>query len=474
MRGNPSLPDRIRLAARLALVLASPSLACGATLTVGPGESIVAALQRASPGDTVLLTGREYREHVVIDVPVTLRGVDHPRILGGYEGHVVHVRAPGTVLEGLHVAQSGTQLTRDLACVLVEADDVVIRDNVITEPLHGIYVKAANRVVIEGNRIEGRLDLVEEDRGNGIHLWNSEGNRITGNEISNVRDGMYFSFANSTIVERNVVHHVRYGLHYMYSDHNVFRDNMFENNVAGAALMYSEDIHFSRNVFARCRGFRAYGVLFQSMDDIVATENLILDNSRGVFMNNAGQILMEGNDIADNDLAVQLNGGCDGIRFVGNNFLNNLSELLLDVSDMDTQWADSERGNYWSRYRGYDLDRDGIGDVPHQIQNAFQSLEASAPGVRFYVLSPAAKILEIAERALPILVQGDAVDPRPLLRPAANSGVPWERAATMTLEPSPWAAGAYLLLTLLPYGILVYASRVPARLRRRRSTGKSA
>ncbi len=88
------------------------------------------------------------------------------------------------------------------------------------------------------------------------------------------------------MITGNHIHHVRYGLHYMYSNNNSFKDNFFDNNVAGAALMYSEDIEFERNTFARCRGFRAYGILLQSMARVTARSNLVLDNSRGIFMNN--------------------------------------------------------------------------------------------------------------------------------------------------------------------------------------------
>jgi nitrous oxidase accessory protein len=110
---------------------------------------------------------------------------------------------------------------------------------------------------------------------------------------------------------------------------------------------------------------------------------------------------------------------------VRNNFINNLSDLLLDVSDLETRWADAGGGNYWSSYRGYDLDRDGIGDLPYPIQNVFQILETRVPEVRFYLLSPAAEVLKAAERALPILRLGDAQDPRPAMFPIANSEVPW-------------------------------------------------
>jgi nitrous oxidase accessory protein len=275
------------------------SVASAATVHEVPsGGSIAAVLKQAEPGDTVYLAGGIYHENIVVNVPVVLTGAPGAVIRGGYEGNVVHITAPGTVLEELHVAEAGPRLTKDMACVLVEAEDVTIRNCAITESLHGIYVKAGNGTKIIGNRIEGRLDLIEADRGNGIHLWNSSRNHIIGNEIINARDGIYFSFANSTEVERNHIHHVRYGLHYMYSNDNSFYENLFENNVAGAALMYSEDIVFARNTFARCRGFRAYGILLQSMSRVTATSNLIIDNSRGIFMNNADTNVIEHNATA--------------------------------------------------------------------------------------------------------------------------------------------------------------------------------
>jgi len=443
--------------------LVTVPLCHGEIHTVGDGESISAALESVSPGDTVRLTGSDYAENLTIDVPVTLICDGAATIRGGYEGNVVHVLAPGVVLDGLHISEAGPHLTKDMAVVLIEADDVTIRNCTITESLHGIYVKGGNRVNILGNTIEGRLDLIESDRGNGIHLWNSAGNTVEGNEIFNVRDGIYFSFANDTEITGNHIHHVRYGLHYMYSNNNTFRENLFENNVAGAALMYSEDIVFERNTFARCRGFRAYGILLQSMARVVARSNLILDNSRGLFMNNTNASTIVGNDVVDNDLAVQLNGGCDENIFHDNNFINNLSELLLDVSDRETRWANDDNGNFWTRYRGYDLDRDGIGDIPFVIQNVFQILESDVPEVRFYLLSPAAELLRAAEETLPILKIGDAEDPRPLIRPQANEAVPWEAVEEFSMRGDPVWAAAFLLGAIAPAGVLLHLSRRPRR-----------
>jgi nitrous oxidase accessory protein len=226
----------------------------------------------------------------------------------------------------------------------------------------------------------------------------------------------------------------------MYSNHNAFHNNLFENNVAGAALMYSEDIVFAQNTFARCRGFRAYGILYQSMSHVTAESNLVLDNSRGIFMNNADNNLVSGNDVVDNDLAIQLNGGCDQNRFVNNNFIGNLSELLLDVS----------------------------------IQNVFQVLESDVPEVRFYLLSPAAELLRLAEQAMPILRLGDAEDPRPWMQPVDNAAVPWTRAGNMELQPSPLWAGLFTVMVLVPLGMLARFSYSDRRKRRPGRTGAPA
>ncbi len=443
-------PRLIKLVLVAFLLFALSLPAFTTTRAVNEGDLVMGAIQASAAGDTILIQPGNYQANLVIDRSLTLIGIGKPAVLGGYEGNVVHVLAPHTSLDGLHVSESGTRLTKDMATILIEADSVTIRNCLVTEPLHGIYVKGASAITLIGNRIEGRVDLIESDRGNGIHLWNTARNRVIDNEILNVRDGIYFSFADSTEITNNHIHHVRYGLHYMYSNYNTFVENRFEENVAGAALMYSNNIKFTKNVFARCRGFRAYGILFQSMDSTEATGNLIIDNSRGLFLNNSDTNLFTGNDVVDNDLAMQLNGGCDENRIYGNNFVGNLSDLILDVSDKGTSWNMPGDGNYWTSYRGYDLSADGVGDVPHSIQQVFQVMETKVPEIRFYLFSPASELLEIAERALPILDLGKAKDQAPHIRQLAHDDVPWESVETNMFKSSRAGAGLYLLLSVLP------------------------
>jgi nitrous oxidase accessory protein len=437
----------------------TPQCLYGNVHHIAQGDSISAVLRNALPGDTVYIHAGEYVENLRIDTPLVVIGKNYPRIRGSYNGHVILVNASGTIIEGLKISESGTRLIDDMACVRIEADSVVIRNNIITRPLHGIYVKGGSYTILSNNRIEGRLDLIPEDRGNGIHLWNSQHNRVFDNEIFNVRDGIYFSFTNKTEIYQNYIHHVRYGLHYMYSDENNFTENLFEKNVAGAALMYSKRIVFSKNVFARCRGFRAYGIFYQSMDYTKAIDNLIIDNSRGVFFSNCNFNRLENNDIVDNDLAIQVMGNGEDNIVIHNNFINNLSSLVEDNKNTRTTWAEESGGNYWSDYQGYDLDGDGLGDVPHKIQNVFQVLETNIPEIRFYLYSPAAEILEIAERSLPILELGTEKDLFPIFRPIKNSNIPWSETEELRIAANPLFAIGYFFGGVLPFFFLLYLSR---------------
>jgi len=433
----------------------------GTAFVVQNDQTIAAKLAQCSPGDTVIVKKGVYSENLIIDVPIYLKGENQPSIKGSYKGNVILITAPGAIIEGLRIQEAGTRLLDDFACIRVEADSVTLRNNIITEPLHGIYVKGGNYAIIHDNVINGRLDLIPADRGNGIHLWNSKNNKLYRNEILNTRDGIYFSFADSTQAWENHIHNTRYGLHYMYSDENIFRNNLFENNVAGAALMYSQGIEFYQNTFARCRGFRAYGLLYQSMDNVIARDNLIIDNSRGVFFDNSNDNLFEHNDVVDNDVALQLMGAGEKNIIINNNFINNLSNLIVDNKKSHTVWATEAGGNYWSDYRGYDLDGDGTGDLPHKIQNVFQIMESKTPEIRFYLNSPAAEILQVAEQSLPILNLGSESDPAPQIKPFANEKVPWKHTDELDYDKNSPFAAFYLFIGLLII-IVYFAKRKPA------------
>lgn len=419
----------MRISAYICLcVLFVAPRACGNTRVVKNAEEFSLALKHSESGDTVCLENGVYSGQFEVSTPVVIIGDTGTIIDGQGIGNVLVLSADSIVLRNATVQNSGTRLLKDHAGILVTGNHVEIADCLVRDILHGIYVKAGNDALIRDNIIVGRQNIQEADRGNGIHLWNTTGNTLVNNDVSFARDGIYFSFAHRTEIRDNRIHHLRYGLHYMYSDSNIFEDNLFEYNVAGSALMYSKHISFKRNVFAHCRGFRAYGILLQSVDHCEATDNLILDNTRAIFLDDANYNRFESNDIVQNDLAVQINASCEENTFVRNNFISNLAEVTMDVSVMEyIHWSENDTGNFWSGYHGYDIDDDGIGDIPYQLQSVFEYLERDNPAVRFYLYSPASQLLAVAEKRLPIFRKVTVEDTRPVFRLLDNNEVPYDR-----------------------------------------------
>jgi len=246
-------------------------------------------------------------------------------------------------------------------------------------------------------------DLVANRRGNGIHLWNCERTEIVGNEISEARDGIYFSFANHTRCERNWIHHVRYGLHYMYSDDNVFTANTFSENAAGAALMFSERLVVRGNRFVSNRGFRAYGLIFQSMDDCRLESNVIEHNAVGLSFNQCNRNRVIGNRVAQNYIGLRFGSNSDENGFSANSFARNLHPVEVAGENGTNRWSLAGIGNYWDGATSFDLDRDKINDLPHRELDVFGVLRRDFPAIAFLSESPALKLLRFAHQraALP-------------------------------------------------------------------------
>ena len=246
--------------------------------------------------------------------------------------------------------------------------------------------------------------LVANRRGNGIHQWSCEGNLIRGNDISETRDGIYFSFTNNSRVENNVVHHTRYGLHYMYSDSNVFENNTFTENAAGAAIMFSKELTILGNHFVNNRGHRAYGLIVQSTDRSRFEGNKLEENAVGLSFNQCNGNQMIANRVRNNYIGLKFGSNNDDNRFTENVFARNLHPVETGVAEGNgNKWAVNGVGNRWDGATEFDLDHDGVNELPHRELDLFGILRRDFPAVAFLSDSPAVKLLRFAQQraALP-------------------------------------------------------------------------
>ena len=388
-------------------------------LTVGQNErfqAVNAAISSAKTGDTIQVKNGTYTENLVVDKTLTIEGIEKPTIKGTGKGSVVEIRADNCAVLGFRIETSGGDLQAEDAGILLKSNGNTIEDNELSDILFGIYLLHSADNKIRRNRIAGRAELESGERGGGFHLWNSERNLLEDNVVTEARDGIYVQNSPHNLFRRNRVSNLRYGLHFMSSDDNRFEENVFYDNIAGAAIMYSQRITLRRNLFIHNRGFSSFGILYQDCRECVTEENLIFNNATGIFLEGVKNSVFRRNTIAENDAALQIFSSSDLIAFTQNNFVGNISPLRMVGARTNAKWQTDAGGNYWSDYDGYDLDGDGVGDVPHKIQNVFEYLEGNFPRLRIYLNSPAAQSVVLAEKSFPILQQTKEFDQKPLMR----------------------------------------------------------
>jgi nitrous oxidase accessory protein len=400
------------------MVVWAALLAVAQTLQVGPGapySSIGAALAVARTGDTVRVAPGEYRENLIIDVPIVLIGEGRPVIDGGGLGTVVELRASSRI-SGFVIRGSGRILDQENAGMLVLADSCEIEDNVLEDVLFGIYLKDSHGSRVVGNSVVGKGRPLGM-RGDGIRLWNSNNATVEANVVRHTRDVVVY-FSHGLQFRNNRVTHGRYGLHYMYSSNNLFENNEFAYNDVAAFIMYSSDIALRNNVFAAASGHSGFGIGLKDADRIEVTENLIIQNQVGLYFDNSPNAGDAENDIRDNviafnDVGVELLPSVRENNFLQNSFVANVRDV--SVSGGGTALANRWSGNHWDQAEAWDSDGDGTLDVPYRIDRLSEDLFARHPELQLFQMSPASMALDALGRFFPLL------EPRPIVIDSAPS-----------------------------------------------------
>jgi nitrous oxidase accessory protein len=408
---------RLLLVAGMLSIGATPAAARIWTVGgVGADFPLIApAIAAAAAGDVIRVRAGVYREDLLVDKPLALVGEDRPVLFGTGLGSIVVITVPGCVLRGFALENSGTGQTNEMdAAVLVRSNDNRIAGNRMRRVFYGVVVVDGQRNEIADNEIEGLRDLPFGRRGDGIYLFRAPDTLVARNQISGQRDGIYFQYAPRGRAIDNIVTDSRYGLHDMFSDDAVIAGNRFDRSAVGANVMNSRRIAITGNRIARNRGIPGVGLTLKDCDDSNVSGNEIVANARGLLLDGSSANQFVDNLFRDNDTATTLFSSAERNAFGGNRFVDNWSDLVLSGRDSGTRWTIDGRGNYWSRYRGFDFDGDGIGDAPHSIAGVFEHLEGANPAVRIFLQSPAAAGLELAAR-LSGRPSTDGIDERPMV-----------------------------------------------------------
>lgn len=384
------------------------------TITVSPDgdiRTLARAIELADSNDVIRLQeGRYFERNIIIDKPVIIEGEGKAIINAEGEGFVLIVQADHVTLRDIEVRGSGISFMNDNAGILVEkAKGVLIENVMLTDNFFGIYLSQTSDTIIRNNTLAASGER-ETQSGNGIHLWYSKNITIHNNIVKGHRDGIYFEFVEDvTITENLSEQNLRYGLHFMFSDRCAFTGNTFRNNGAGVAVMYTDQVTMTDNRFEDNWGSAAYGLLMKEIRDGKVYNNIFENNSVGLYMEASNRNRVKHNDFINNGWALKVMSNSMDNQFVQNNFIEN----SFEVATNSRQNFNIFNRNYWSHYTGYDLDRDGIGDVPHHPVRLFSVVIEKQPEMLVLMRSLLIGILDTAERIMPVLTPEELVDKKP-------------------------------------------------------------
>jgi nitrous oxidase accessory protein len=402
----------------LCLLLLLGGEAAAATIEVRPGgpiKSVEEAILKAKAHDRILVYPGTYQEHsILIDKPLALIGVDQPVLDANFKGSALLIGANGVTVEGFTIQNIEVSYIRDHAAIrIIRSRHCTLRNNRIFNSFFGIYLENSDSCTVKGNEIRGQA-VQESSSGNAIHLWYSNANRIENNLVTGHRDGIYLEFVQGSTISRNQsTGNLRYGLHFMFSNDNVYQGNVFKKNGAGVAVMYSRNIEMTGNTFEENWGPSAFGILLKDITDSRIAQNVFRQNTVAVHAEGCSRIHVAQNEFRENGWAVRIMGSSNEVNFDQNNFLGNTMEVATS-SNYSSDNAFTR--NYWSSYTGYDLDRDGVGDVPHKPVKLFSYLMESYPTSMVLLRSLFLDLLELAEKVAPALTPANLADHRPAMK----------------------------------------------------------
>lgn len=388
------------------------------TLRVGAKQqirSVKQAVQQAADGDTVMVFAGVYKEgQITINKKLVLLGINFPVLDGERKHEIITINANGVVVEGFLFRNAGRSSYNDIAALrIADSRRVIVRNNQFQNSFFGIYSQHATACIITGNKLSS--DAKDEiSSGNGIHCWKSDSMQISNNYITGHRDGIYFEFVtNSVIKQNNSTKNVRYGLHFMFSNANSYIANRFTDNGAGVAVMYSKGIKMYHNTFADNWGTAAYGILMKDITDSHVEGNIFKRNTVGVMMEGSNRIDLIKNSFENNGWALKIQASCMENNIMQNNFRTN----SFDVATNGELMLNKFQKNYWDKYEGYDLNRNGIGDVPYRPVSMFSMISERNNSSMMLYRSFIVGLLDKAEKMLPVITPVELKDDEPVMKP---------------------------------------------------------
>ncbi len=387
------------------------------TIVVGSTQSIKTlkkAIEIAKDKDTILLQAGIYKEgSLLLTKQITIIGQKNPVLDGENKYEILLISGKYITVKGITFRNAGYSAMNDFAAIkLLDCSNTTIENNIILNSYFAIHISNTSYAVVRNNRIAGTPGS-EQLTGNGIHFWKSNHATIENNHVQGHRDGIYFEFVTESLIRNNLSEkNIRYGLHFMFSNDDSYQQNTFRNNGAGVAVMYSKKVTMQGNHFEQNWGPSAYGLLLKDISDSYIIHNTFFKNTVGIHLEGTSRIDIKENIFKENGWALKVQASCENNNFHHNNFTGN----SFDVGTNGSISLNNFYNNYWDHYEGYDINKDGFGDIAYHPVSMYSMIVEQNPYALMLFRSFTVQLLDKAERAIPSLTPENLIDKNPLMK----------------------------------------------------------
>lgn len=270
------------------------------------------------------------------------------------------------------------------------------QENIVYVPQDYSWIQKAVAVVPSGYTVQVSTGTYYEN----VFIDQSNITLIGDNAYTTIIDGeggiAIYARKDHIRVTRFTLTNSYYAILTTYSSYDVVTDNVFINNTVVGLYSYGGVgfNKFERNIFINCnfalvcqKGSNhnlirentminnRFGVLIYSLggesNSNIICHNVITHNEvKGIEILGGHNNIVHSNTIAYNNIGLNLESRVSNTTIYLNSFIANDNHTDIDSEVTDVKWDNETVGNYWSDYNGTDLNNDGIGDTPYQINEA--------------------------------------------------------------------------------------------------------
>jgi len=266
-------------------------------------------------------------------------------------GLLVHNIATGIDYATMQDAVDAPE-TLDGHTILV--DQGVYYEHVIVDKAVRLVGEGQTKTIVDGEGAEEVVSLKKS------------GAEIAGFTVQNGSWGIALRYIRNSSVTANKVVNCSYGGIFLSncSKCKVANNTVASTSNAGVYLWESVGNHITNNAFANT----SHGIylLVYSTDNVISN-NSLANNPQGVaFSYNCGNNTLEGNTVTSSNVGGIVMGGAQNNTIYHNNVLHS-AKPAWSYGNSSNSWDNGAEGNFWDSYLGTDLNRDGVGDTPFEI-----------------------------------------------------------------------------------------------------------